>query len=45
MVKSSVMDMGLNEKFNQYMNKEAKKASVKFKDERRLDDLLKNGLT
>lgn len=43
-VKSSVMDVGLNEKFNQYMNQEVEIASVKIKDEGRLNDLLEEEL-
>ena len=45
MVKSSVKDLGLNEKFNQYMNMEVKKASIKLENEGRIDELLDNALS
>lgn len=43
-VKSSAMDLGLNEKFNQYMEQEVKEASIKIKDEGRVREALEKEL-
>lgn len=43
-VKSSVMDVGLNEKFNQYMEQKVKDASIKIKDEKKVINLLEKEL-
>lgn len=44
-VKSSAMDLGLNEKFNQYMEQEVKEASIKIKDEGRVREVLEKELS
>lgn len=43
-VESNVKDAGLNQKFNQYINQEVEKASVKINDEGRLRDILEGEL-
>ncbi|KJU72893.1 hypothetical protein [Clostridium baratii] len=43
-VKSSVIDVGLNEKFNQYMEQKVKDASIKIKDEKKVINLLEEEL-